>query len=110
MEQVQIMNKSTFLMSRRQSIRQAALQLSAALEQDDKEAFMNTLMEVVRANGFTETAREAGLSRTSLYKTVSPARDPRFDTMIALLSALGLRLCVAVDRRKPGDEGEKRRA
>ncbi len=37
-------------------------------------------------------ARDAGLSRESLYKALSGERNPGFDTILKVIEALGLRL------------------
>ncbi len=50
------------------------------------------LGDIARGKGMTQVARDAGLSRESLYKTLSGDRTPGFDTVLKVLSALGLRL------------------
>jgi probable addiction module antidote protein len=40
----------------------------------------------------TQIARETGLSRESLYKALSGNRSPSFDTILKVISALGLKL------------------
>lgn len=52
------------------------------------------LGDIARAKGMTQVARDAGLSRESLYKALSGARSPDFDTILRLVSALGLQLHV----------------
>jgi probable addiction module antidote protein len=37
-------------------------------------------------------ARDAGLSRESLYKALSSERSPGFDTILKVIQALGLKL------------------
>jgi probable addiction module antidote protein len=39
-----------------------------------------------------QVARDAGLSRESLYKALSGDRSPGFDTILKVVSALGLKL------------------
>jgi DNA-binding phage protein len=39
-----------------------------------------------------QVARDAGLSRESLYKALSGERSPDFDTVLKVMGALGLRL------------------
>ena len=48
--------------------------------------------DIARAKGMTEVAREARMSRESLYKALSGDRSPDFDTIIKVLGALGLKL------------------
>jgi probable addiction module antidote protein len=40
----------------------------------------------------TQVARDAGLSRESLYKALSGERTPSFDTILKVVGALGIRL------------------
>ena len=53
------------------------------------------LGEIARAKGMTQVARDAGLSRESLYKALSGERSPEFDTILKVISALGLKLHAA---------------
>jgi len=50
--------------------------------------------DVARARGMTQLARDSGLGRESLYKALSPGAKPRYDTMLKLLAALGVKLNV----------------
>jgi len=40
----------------------------------------------------TQVARDAGLSRESLYKALSGERSPNFDMILKVIMALGLKL------------------
>jgi probable addiction module antidote protein len=42
----------------------------------------------------SQVARDAGLSRESLYKALSGDRIPGFDTILKIVAALGLKLHV----------------
>lgn len=44
------------------------------------------------ASGHVEMARDAGLSRESLYRALSDDRAPAFDTVLKVVTALGLQL------------------
>jgi probable addiction module antidote protein len=48
--------------------------------------------DIARAKGMSQVAREARMSRESLYKALSGERSPDFDTIIKVLAALGLEL------------------
>ncbi|KIX13652.1 addiction module antidote protein [Dethiosulfatarculus sandiegensis] len=50
------------------------------------------LGDIARAKGMTQVARDAGLSRESLYKALSGERNPNFDTILKVIDALGLKL------------------
>jgi probable addiction module antidote protein len=45
-----------------------------------------------QAKDMAQVARDAGLSRESLYKTLSGERSPGFDTILKVIGALGLKL------------------
>ncbi len=47
-----------------------------------------------RAKGMTEVARQAGVTRTSLYKSLSGDANPRFETIMKIIEALGCRLAI----------------
>lgn len=72
--------------------------LAAALENPDTDAFLVAVRDVAKAQGISNVAETAGLGRESLYKTLKPGAQPRFDTVRRLLAALGVRLDVV---RKP---------
>ena len=71
-----------------------AAYLEACLEEADGDAAFvaKALGDIARAKGMTQVAREAGLSRESLYKALSGERTPNFDTTLKVISALGLSL------------------
>jgi len=50
------------------------------------------LGDIARAKGMSQVAREAGLSRESLYKALSGERSPDFATILKVIGALGLKL------------------
>lgn len=59
----------------------------------------HTLGTIARARGMTGLAREAGVSRESLYRALSENGDPQFSTLTAVLAALGLKLTVQTVER-----------
>jgi len=69
--------------------------LAAALENPDPDAFLAAVRDVAKARGISAVAESAGLGRESLYKTLKPGAQPRFDTIRRLLVALGVRLDIA---------------
>jgi probable addiction module antidote protein len=83
----------------------AAEYLKAALESltdpDDRGASLLMLRAVAEAYGGLGTvATEAGLSRESLYRSLSPKGNPTLKTLVAVLKPMGLRLSV-VPAAKP---------
>lgn len=69
-----------------------AAYLSAAFETGDVEEIRDALGVIARARGLTEIAREAHLSRSSLYKTLGGTGNPEFATVVRVLATLGIRL------------------
>ena len=71
-----------------------AAYLEACLEEPDADAafIAKALGDIARAKGMTQVARDAGLSRESLYKALSGDRKPGFDTILKIIKALGLKL------------------
>jgi probable addiction module antidote protein len=71
-----------------------AAYLEACLEEANGDAafIAKALGDIARAKGMSQVAREAGLSRESLYKALSGDRFPTFDTILKVISALGLKL------------------
>jgi probable addiction module antidote protein len=71
-----------------------AAYLEACLEEANGDAafIAKALGDIARAKGMTQVARDAGLSRESLYKALSGDRSPGFDTIIKVIDALGLKL------------------
>ena len=69
--------------------------LKAALEENDPEFFVKAVGDVARAIGMTAIAHETHLGRESLYKALSGERNPRIDTVMKVLDALGVQLTVA---------------
>ena len=49
---------------------------------------------IARAKGMTEVARASGLTREALYKALRPTSQPRFDTIMKVVHALGLQISV----------------
>ena len=65
--------------------------MTAALETNDPDFFLLALGDVARAKGMAQVAKEAGLGRESLYKTLAPGAKPRFETVIKIARALGVK-------------------
>ncbi|MCL2831458.1 MAG: putative addiction module antidote protein [Betaproteobacteria bacterium] len=68
--------------------------LRAAAEECTPEEFVHALGTAARARGMTEVARQAGVTRASLYKSLSEGGNPQFDTIARVCGALGMKLTV----------------
>ena len=66
--------------------------LTAALEDANPNVFLTAVRDVARARGMTQLARDAGIGRESLYKALTPGAKPRYDTLLKLIHALGIKL------------------
>jgi probable addiction module antidote protein len=71
-----------------------AAYLDAWLEEapDDAAGIARALGDIARAKGMSLVAREAGLSRESLYRALSAEGNPSFATVLKVAKALGVRL------------------
>ena len=73
-----------------------AAYLEACLKEANGDAafIAKALGDIARAKGMAKVARDAGLSRESLYKALSGERSPGFDTILKVMGALGIKLHV----------------
>lgn len=65
--------------------------MTAIFEADDPDLLLLALSDVARAKGMAQVAKDAGLGRESLYKALAPGAKPRFDTVLKVAKALGVR-------------------
>jgi len=73
-----------------------AAYLEAALEDGDPSLVAAALGDIARARGMSGIAKQTGLGRESLYKSLSPDGNPEIATVLKVLKALGLRLRATV--------------
>jgi len=66
--------------------------MTAVLESEDPDLLLLALGDIARARGMAQVAKDAGLGRESLYKALAPGAKPRFDTVLKVAKALGVRL------------------
>lgn len=80
----------------------AAGYLQASIENGESEVLLIALRRVAYARGgMAKLARETGLSRETLYRTLSKNGNPRLTSLRATLAATGLRLIVAPAKASP---------
>jgi len=93
-----------------------AAYLEACIEEANGDAafIAKALGDIARAKGMSQVARDAGLSRESLYKALSGERSPGFDTVLKVIGALGIGFRAEVANTKPNKAfhriGEKKRS
>ncbi len=59
---------------------------------DDAAGIAKALGDIARAKGMSQVARDAGLSRESLYRALSAGGNPSFATVLKVARALGVKL------------------
>lgn len=79
------------------SPKEMAAYLDAWLEEapEDAAGIARALGDIARAKGMTQVARDAGLSRESLYKALGSNGNPSFATVLKVARALGVKLHAA---------------
>jgi probable addiction module antidote protein len=73
-----------------------AAYLDAWLEEapEDASGIARALGDIARAKGMGQVAREAGVSRESLYRALSTRGNPTLATVLKVTKALGVKLHV----------------
>jgi probable addiction module antidote protein len=77
---------------------------------EDRAGGLIALRAVAEAyGGLGVVAAQAGISRESLYRALSPKGNPTLKTLVAVLKTLGLRLSVAeIQQTKPAQKKKSR--
>ena len=70
------------------------LYLQACMDEagDDAAFIAAALGDIARARGMSQLAKDTGLAREGLYKTLSGEVSPNFGTILKVMHALGLKL------------------
>lgn len=68
--------------------------LSAAFEEDDPAYIAHALGVVARAHGMSQLSKETGLTRETLYKSLSDEGNPTLSTLTKVMKAMGMRVTV----------------
>jgi probable addiction module antidote protein len=72
--------------------------LEDAIESGDAGYMAHALGTIARARGMTQIAKDAGVTREALYKSLSVDGDPRLSTLLGVMKALNLRFKVETVR------------
>lgn len=74
---------------------EVAAYIEAVLEEDDPALLLVALRNVAESQGgVAMMAKQSGLSRESLYRTLSKNGNPKISTLMSIMKALGLHLSV----------------
>lgn len=68
--------------------------LNAAAQTGDPKMLQIALGDVAKARGMAQVARDAGVGRESLYKSLSSNGNPSFSTIIKIVRSLGGRITI----------------
>ena len=74
-----------------------AAYLAAVMEEGDPALLAGALGDIARARGMTQLAKDTGLSRESLYRSLSGERAPSSDTLFKVLEAMQSGFGVALE-------------
>lgn len=66
--------------------------LQEALAENDPVVWQRAIGYAAKSIGMSKIAEASGLNRESLYKALREDAHPRFDTIMRVLNAMGLRL------------------
>jgi probable addiction module antidote protein len=69
-----------------------AIYLSDMIEEGDASLLAKALGDIARARGMAQIAKQSGIGREALYKALRPGAQPRFETVMRVCNALGVRL------------------
>jgi probable addiction module antidote protein len=95
---------------------EAASYLNAAME-DSLEMFLDALKDVAQAHQMSKVAKQAGVARESLYRSLSSQGNPTLEMLHSVLKALKLRIEIAsgtaisrerVAKRRPSEKLHRR--
>jgi len=71
-----------------------AVAMTEVNQDGGRQALLAALRHVAEAQGMASVAERAGIPRESLYRALSPSGNPTVKTLLAVLSAAGLKLGV----------------
>jgi probable addiction module antidote protein len=69
-----------------------AAYLNAAMEDGDPALINAALGDIARAQGMSKVAKETGLAREALYRSLRAEGHPEFSTVVKVVKSLGLQL------------------
>ena len=70
-------------------------EINAAFASGDLATAIAALGDMAKAHGMSQVAKEAGLARESLYRSLNGGGNPELSTVMKVMSSVGLRLTVS---------------
>jgi probable addiction module antidote protein len=80
---------------------EAASYLNAAIDDPEEETLLLALRDVAEAHQLARVAREAGIARESIYRSLSATGNPRTTTLRNIVRVLGLRFHFEANGKTP---------
>ena len=96
MNKTRLLNYQEELLKKLQNEEFATAYLNEALDDEDPRMFLLALKNVIAAQeeNISSIAKEANLTRTSIYRILSEKGNPKLTNIIALLGSVGLQFSV----------------
>ncbi|MEN9559807.1 MAG: hypothetical protein RLZZ502_1018 [Pseudomonadota bacterium] len=69
--------------------------IQMVLAEGDPKELPQALNVIARARGMTDIAQAAGVAREALYRSLAKGASPRYETIVRVISALGLRFLLS---------------
>ena len=66
--------------------------LNVTIESGSDELLYKAIGDIAKAKGMSHLAKETGLGRESLYKSLSASGSPKFSTISKIIASLGLEI------------------
>ena len=73
--------------------------LKLSIESGDEKELIEALNTIARAKGISQLAKDTGLGRESLYKTLSGNVEPKLSTLQRIAAGLGFELTLTLTPR-----------
>ena len=88
---------------------EASAYLNAALE-DSPQAFLKAVRNVAQSRQMVKVAKDAGVQRETLYRSLSEQGNPTFETLSSVLAALGMKISITVSDFSAADDTQQRKS
>ena len=88
---------------------EASAYLNAALE-DSPQAFLKAVRNVAQSRQMVKVAKDAGVQRETLYRSLSEQGNPTFETLSSVLAALGMKISITLSDFSAADDTRKRKS
>lgn len=80
------------------------IMLNEALETGHRGVILGAINAIARARGMTELSRQTGIGRQALYAALGEDGNPTLETLLAVVTALGIRLSAELAAGAPADQ------